>query len=68
MRELSRLAVDVSEEEVLRAREQLKASLTLHLEGGTSAIGALPPTPQTPPCLASSRLRSRGAGRSYGSV
>lgn len=38
MRELSRLAVDVSDEEVLRGREQLKASLTLHLEGGTSAI------------------------------
>lgn len=28
----------VSDSEVLRAREQLKASLLLHLEGGTSAV------------------------------
>jgi len=38
MRDLSKLSYDVEEEDVLRAREQLKASLTLHLESGTSAV------------------------------
>lgn len=38
MREFARLKYDVSADEVLRAREQLKSSLLLHLEGGTSAV------------------------------
>ena len=38
MTEVARLGYEVSEEEVLRGREALKASLLLHGEGGSSAV------------------------------
>jgi len=38
MKDVALLAYDVNEEDLLRAKEQLKSSLLLHVEGGTSAV------------------------------
>ena len=38
MKDVALLAYDVNEEDLLRAKEQLKSSLLLHVEGGSSAV------------------------------
>lgn len=38
MKDVATLAYDVNEEDLLRAKEQLKSSLLLHVDGGSSAI------------------------------